>query len=168
MQGNTNLKLQGKIQIPITPKDPSPFKSVSSLWTTALPNALRIPEVQLPKIPTEEERHSYESSAMLINLLAARIKEWRKAIPKDAEAVIWAILANGMVIDVHRLVAQGHHGIVVEGTLLSPDDSPDASPCMVVAHQANLQLLCYVRQVPEPREPRVIGFGVADTDEPTA
>jgi len=137
---------------------------------TALPNALRIPEVkqfQLPKIPTQQERHSYESSATLINLLGARIKEWRKAIPKDAEAVILAILANGTVIDAHRLVAQGHHGIVIEETLFSPDDSPGASPCMVVT-QANLQLLCYVRQVPERREPRVTGFGVADADESTA
>src|SRR5262249_32994163 len=90
-------------------------------------------------------------------LLAARVKEWRKAIPKDAEPVILAILANGTVIDAHRVSPQGHHGVLIEGTLFSPDD---ASPCIVVAHQANLQLLCYIRKVLEPREPRVIGFGV--------
>jgi hypothetical protein len=152
-------------------KDPFPFKSVPNPWLTGLPNALRIPEVkpfQLPEIPNEEQRHSYESSARLIKLLAARINEWRKAIPKDAEPVILAILANGTVIDAHRLVPQGHHGIGIEGTLFSQDDSPNASPCMVVAHQANLQLLCYVRKVPKPRKPRVIGFGGADTDKSTA
>ncbi|PYK08412.1 MAG: hypothetical protein DME61_09930 [Verrucomicrobia bacterium] len=159
----------------MTSKDRSPFKSVPNPWTTGLPNALRIPEVKSvpspwtgrPK-PTQEEQHYYESSATLIKFLEARIKEWRKAIPKDAEAVVLGILANGTVIDAHHLVAQGHHGIVIEGVLFSPDDSSGASPCMVVAHQANLQLLCYVRQVPKPRRPRVIGFGVVDADESTA
>jgi hypothetical protein len=71
-------------------------------------------------------------------LLAARVKEWRKAIPKDAEPVILAILANDTVVDAHRISPQGHHGVLIEGTLFSPDDASGASPCIVVAHQANL------------------------------
>ena len=107
-----------------------------------LPNALRIPDIELPKISTEQERHVYESSLALIRRLAARIKAWKTAIPKDAEAVILAILANGTVIEARRLSSEGHHGIVIEGTLFSPEDATGAAPCMVLAHQANLQLLC--------------------------
>jgi hypothetical protein len=148
----------------VNPKSEPPFNLPHNTGLI-LPNALRIPEI---KIPTEQDRHGYESASTLIRLLAARIKEWRKAIPKDAEPVILAILANGTVVDAHRVSPQGHHGILIEGTLFSPGNASGGSPCMVVAHQANLQLLCYVRQVLEAREPRPIGFGVPGADDEKA
>ena len=51
-----------------------------------------------------------------------------------------------------RLIQDGHNGIIVEGTL-------NDSPCMVLAHQGTLQLLCYVEKMQEPEKDKiVIGF----------
>ena len=83
--------------------------------------------------------------------LAERIKLWRESLPEDQQPLIAAILSNGAAIDVHQVAAEGHNGIMVEGTL-------DGQPCMVVAHQSNLQLLCYIAKVQDEKDRRVIGF----------
>lgn len=117
-----------------------------------LDRAITMPRFELPRIPTEEEKHAYESSGTLIRRLAMTIRMWRQQIPKDAQPVILAILANGTPVRVSRLIQEGHNGIIVEGKVAD-------SQCLVLAHQATLQLLCYVEHMEKPEKERApIGF----------
>ena len=117
-----------------------------------LDKALPLPDFKLPPIPTPAEQHAYESAGTLIGKLAARIKCWQQQIPPDAQPVILAILTDGTSIRVSRLFQQGHNGILVEGKV-------GDAPCMVLAHQATLQLLCYVEHMEDPeKEIAPIGF----------
>lgn len=117
-----------------------------------LDRAMALPSLQLPPIPTVEEQNDYQSSGALIRRLAMTVKCWRVSIPAESQPVIIAVMANGAAIRVQKLIQEGHNGIIVEGQL-------DESPCMMLAHQATVQLLCYVERVEIPeqiREP--IGF----------
>ena len=124
-----------------------------------LDRALAMPRFEIPRMPTEEEKHAYESSGALIRRLAITINMWRGQVPKDAQPVILAILANGTPVRVSRLVQEGHNGIIVDGKV-------GDSPCLVLAHQATLQLLCYVEQMQKPEKERApIGFHYQGQEE---
>ena len=111
-----------------------------------------VPHFEIPRVKTEEEKHAYESSGLLIRRLAMTIRMWRQQIEKDAQPVILAMLANGTTVRVARLVQEGHSGIIVDGKV-------GDSPCLLLAHQATLQLLCYVERIEKPEEKRApIGF----------
>lgn len=128
------------------------LQGMNRLPNLNLERAIRMPEIHIPRMPTPEEQHAYESAGALIRRLAVRIRLWQTQIPKDAQPVILAILANGASIRVSRLIQDGHNGIIVEGTL-------NDSPCMVLAHQGTLQLLCYVEQMQKPEKEKIpIGF----------
>ena len=117
-----------------------------------LDRAVTMPRFEIPRMPTEEEKHAYASSGAMIRRLAMTIRMWRKQIPKDAQPVILAILANGTPVRVSRLIQEGHNGVIVEGEVAN-------SPCLVLAHQATLQLLCYVEHMEKPENKRApIGF----------
>ena len=124
-----------------------------------LKHAINIPKVQMPefqmqniKVPTVEERHEYESAGELIKRLAARIRLWQEQLEGNIQPVILAILTNGASIRVRRLEQDGHNGIIIEGTV-------DDKPCMILAHQQNLQLLCFVEEIKEPEQKKEpIGF----------
>jgi len=130
-------------------------KSFSSprLSSFNIKNAMQMPTIPaMPRMPTTEERHAFESAGELLRRLALRIKLWQRVMPKDSQPVILAIMANGTPIRVTKLIEEGHNGIIVEGKI-------DNSPCMMLAHQNTLQLLCYVEQMSEPeKEKAPIGF----------
>ena len=115
------------------------------------------PDVKPPKTDLEDlytahqEINDYRSAGELIRSLARTIKKWRQQMPKDAEPTIVAILNGGLQIQVSRLVQESFHGIRVEGTA-------GGNPCMVLAHQNNIELLCYVQKVKEEEPERRIGF----------
>jgi hypothetical protein len=121
------------------------------------------PDVKPPKTDLDDLYHSHEkindyrSSGELIRSLANTIKQWRKHMPKDAEPAIVAMLNGGLQVQVTRLVQESFHGIRIEGTA-------GGNPCMVLSHQSNIELLCYVQQVPEEEPERRIGF-VIDGEE---
>jgi len=122
----------------------NPFSKLVAQY--AIPN---ITPIHLPKIPSAAERNEYQSSSVLLQRLAETIAEWRKSLPEDEQPAIIAILSGGAQITVDRLSPEGFHGIRIEGRL-------DGTPCMLLSHQASVQLLSYV--VPKTIPPRPIGF----------
>lgn len=115
----------------------------------------------LPRIPTPEDKNNFQSAGVLLRRLAQSIGQWRSALPDNVQPAIIAILHGGVQIEVDRLAQESFHGIRIEGRLKD-------SPCMVLAHQGTIQLLCYVQQVQPPDHPRKsIGF-VIDGEESEA
>jgi hypothetical protein len=120
------------------------------------------PNIPKFNIPSPEERDAYQSAASLVDRMARRIDAWKTALPLDQQPAIIAVLPNGLSIRVSVLASDGHHGVVIQG------DSQNG-PCMLVAHQATLQLLCFVEQVDDEEQRRPIGFNTAwDTPDPEA
>ncbi|NVK22147.1 MAG: hypothetical protein HWD86_06485 [Kangiellaceae bacterium] len=115
------------------------------------------PDVKPPSLALDElnlaNQHvnDYRSAGGLIRSLANTIRAWRQHMPKDAEPAIVAILNGGLQINVTRLVQESFHGIRIEG-------HAGGNPCMVLTHQNNVELLCYVEKVPEEAPERKIGF----------
>ncbi|MBK8454901.1 MAG: hypothetical protein WAQ53_04245 [Thiofilum sp.] len=98
--------------------------------------------------------NNYQSSAVLMRRLAESIMEWRRQLPEGVQPAVMAILNGGLQIRVHRLAQESFHGIRIEGTL-------NGSPCMLLAHQATVQMLCYVEKIDQntpASKPRKIGF----------
>lgn len=137
-----------------------------SVSTITIPqHTYSIPRIALPKLPrmpTIEERHAYESSGALLSRLIVRVRAWRAKCPKDAQPVIWAVLPNGTVINVSSLGDEGHNGVVITGTLGEKEDE-----CMFLAHQSSLGLLCFIQKTREEKKRYRIGFSVAgkETEE---
>ena len=110
----------------------------------------RLPE--LPHIPTFEENNSFQSAAVLLRRLAKAVAKWRAQLPADVQPAILAILHGGIQLSVESLSQESFHGIRIEGRL-------EGSPCVVLAHQATVQLLCFVEPIAPPEHPRrPIGF----------
>ncbi len=117
--------------------------------TLALPKIVDISKI---KIPTEAEKHFYESSGALIKHLAERIEFWKKSIQENSQPVILVILSNGVKIRAENLTQQGHNGIIIEGTI-------EEHHCMILAHQATLQILCYIEKIKDKKQRKnPIGF----------
>jgi hypothetical protein len=98
--------------------------------------------------------NNYQSSAVLMRRLAESITEWRKQLPDQVQPAVLAILHGGLQIRVHRLAQESFHGIRIEGTM-------NGNPCMLLAHQATVQMLCYVEKIDtnqQEQKPRKIGF----------
>lgn len=123
------------------------------------PSSFGLPDLHQPridldlyKVPTPEERNHYQSAGALMKRLANAITEWRKQLPDSVQPAIVAILHGGVQIEVSTLAQESFHGIRVEGTV-------NTVPCIVLAHQSTVQLLCYVQPVNPPENPRrKIGF----------
>jgi len=108
--------------------------------------------VPLPNIPTVEGTNTFQSSGMLLRRLANAISRWRAQLAQDVQPAIIAILHGGIQIEVDCLAEESFHGIRIDGRL-------GGSPCVLLAHQATVQLLCYVQPVQPPEHPRrSIGF----------
>jgi len=119
---------------------------------------LIVPGYQIPKshavsLPQEAD----ESAGGMLRRLAQTILEWREELPEDAQPVITAIASGGVQIMVERMSQESHHGIRIEGMM-------NGNPCMLLAHQANLELLCYIEKVQEAEFRRKIGF-IIDGEE---
>lgn len=124
--------------------------------------SMPIPEpIRMPQLPTFEEDNHFQSSGVLLRRLADSITQWRSALPEDVQPAIIAILHGGIQIDVERLAQESFHGIRIEGRT-------QGSPCVVLSHQATVQLLCFVQPIQPPERPRrPIGF-VIDGEESQA
>ncbi|MDD5141335.1 MAG: hypothetical protein PHY43_13875 [Verrucomicrobiales bacterium] len=115
--------------------------------------AMNYPPIQHIRMPTNEERHKFESAGVMVSRLAARINHWKKQLPQNQQAVVLAVLANGACVNVKQLSQESHHGILIEGDI-------DGSPCLLLCHQDTLQILCYVEEVKKEEQRREIGFHV--------
>lgn len=113
--------------------------------------SFQIPNIPPVRVPNANELNSYQSSGALVKKLADSIIEWRKALPQDQQPVICAILSNGQSINVSCLSEESFHGVKIEGTF-------NGMPCMVLIHQASLQLFCYVEKIEKEKDRRKIGF----------
>src|SRR5258707_422941 len=56
--------------------------------------ALRMPDIHVPKFPTQEEMNEYQSAGVLMRRLADSIIQWRQQLPLNQQPAILAIL-NG-------------------------------------------------------------------------
>lgn len=130
----------------------NPFSKIVAHY--AIPQVL---PVKLPDIPSAAERNEYQSASVLLQRLADTLTAWRTSLPEDAQPAIIAILNGGAQIVVDRLSEESFHGIRIEGEM-------GGTPCMLLSHQASVQLLCYVVEKTVP--PRPIGF-VIDGRETT-
>ncbi len=117
------------------------------------------PGYQIPKghAPTPQEIQSGDSAGNMLRRLAQTIIEWREALPEDAQPVVTAIASGGVSVIVERMTQESHHGIRIEGNI-------NGNPCMLLVHQANLELLCYIEKVQEVEFRRKIGF-IIDGEE---
>lgn len=129
----------------------------SSLIIEALRDTEQLPKPPAPVPPAvlyaseQAMENSYQSAAVLMRQLADSIMDWRQQLPEDAQPAIMAILHGGMQIKVHRLSQESFHGIRIEGTL-------NNNPCMLLAHQSTVQMLCYVEKLAKGASRRKIGF----------
>lgn len=121
---------------------------------------MHFPEVEIyeppimPKITTFEETNHFQSAGVLLRRLADSIAQWRAQLPEDVQPAVLAMLHGGVQIDVETLAQESFHGIRIEGKL-------QGSQCVVLAHQATVQLLCFIQPVNPPEHPRrPIGFVV--------
>lgn len=128
-------------------------KSLSGAMDIMRP--IPMPKIEVPRIPTDRERNDYQSAAVLMRELAETITQWRTAVPEDTQPAILAILYGGIQIHVHSLQEVSFHGIRIEGTL-------NGAPCVMLAHQSTVQLLCYVQPITEEEPKRKIGFVIGD------
>lgn len=137
------------------------LSSRDSMKNFALPSMPIHETIRMPRIPTFEENNNFQSAGALLRRLAESITQWRSALPEEVQPAIVAILQGGIQIDVERLAQESFHGIRIEGTT-------QGSPCVVLAHQATVQLMCFVQPIQPPeRPPRRIGF-VIDGEESQA
>ena len=102
-----------------------------------------------PRNPLEENR--YRSAGELMRRLADTVTQWRAQVSADSQPAILAILHGEVQINVTLLAEESYHGIRIEGLI-------DGNPCMLLAHQSSVQLLCYVARVEPEETPRKIGF----------
>lgn len=137
------------------------LSSLNSMKDFALPSMQIHEPLRMPRIPTFEENNNFQSSGVLLRRLADSITQWRSALPKGVQPAVIAILHGGIQIDVELLAQESFHGIRIEGRM-------QGSPCVILAHQATVQLLCFVQQIQPPERPRrPIGF-VIDGEESQA
>ena len=121
---------------------------------------LEIPRIEPIRVPTQKELNTYQSAGVLVRRLAETVTQWRTQVPADSQPAVIAILQGGVQVSVSLLAEESFHGIRIEGTV-------DGSPCMVLTHQASVQLLCFVAKVENEELRRKIGF-VIDGQESLA
>lgn len=135
----------------------SPASADPDLVVEALQDTGQLPPPSLPVPPAilyaseQAAENSYQSAAELMRQLAESILAWRQQLPEGAQPAIMAILHGGLQIKVLRLTQESFHGIRIEGIL-------NKTPCMLLAHQATVQMLCFVERLPQGASSRKIGF----------
>ena len=127
-------------------------RSMPALGSVATP-LLDPSRFDMPEIPSLEERHSYESSKDLINSVVTTIRQWKKSQPITCEPAVMALLHGGIQIEVSSLTNVSFNGLRIEGSL-------GGRPCVLLAHQATVQLLCYPAESVQEQPRRKIGFVV--------
>ncbi|WP_374683220.1 hypothetical protein [Accumulibacter sp.] len=128
------------------------LRALADKQAMELPHIASLERNRLQKMPTPEETQQFQSAAVLLRQLAASIADWRQQLPNDFQPAIVALLNGGAQIEVESLAQETFHGIRITGTL-------NGTPCVVLAHQATVQLLCWAQPVEPPERPRrPIGF----------
>jgi hypothetical protein len=102
---------------------------------------------------TVEEHNQFQSAGVMLRRLAIAIGQWRRELPPNVQPGLLALLNGGVQMDVEGLSQESFHGIRIDGRV-------DGTPCVVLAHQATVQLLCIEQPVRPPELPRrrPIGF----------
>lgn len=137
-----------------------PMERIQEQLTSAMPSldGISLPLLdashwEMPDIPSLEERHSFESSKDLIQSLVVTIRQWKKSQSDACQPAVLALLHGGVQIEVSRLTNVSFHGLRIEGSL-------NGRPCVVLAHQATVQVLCYPAEPVKEQPRRKIGFVV--------
>ena len=129
------------------------FRKLSEL---AVPR-LELPDLSHLRVPSPREQNEYQSSGVMLKRLADTIQKWRLSLPKDHQPAVLAVLHGGVIVAVDSLAQESFHGIRVQGIY-------EAKPCMVLAHQASVQLLCFAQRIEKEEFRRKIGF-IIDGEE---
>jgi hypothetical protein len=108
-----------------------------------------------PLSADDQKRFQEQSAANLINRLSLRYESWSQELSEESQLVIYA-LVSGFNIRVESLTEESHDGIAIQGIL-----SLDNLPCLLLAHQSTLQLLCVAEPVTPEKPKRRIGFYVS-------
>ena len=124
-------------------------------WETAsypIPSmeALTTPGMYGVETLSPEQSHEFESAGALLDRLERSIREWREKLPSNAQPLIEAIVPGGWIV-VCEFVEQGHNGIAIRGKAGNRD-------CLLLVHQANLQLLCTIEKLDDEKKRTPIGF----------
>ena len=102
--------------------------------------------------PSPEEQNQYQSAGTLMRRLAETIADWRRQLPEGVQPALMAIVQGGPQIKIQSLAQEGFNGIRIDGFI-------GDSPCILLAHQATVQILCYIEEIQPPEKPkRSIGF----------
>ncbi len=131
----------------IQQRQPQDVEVFQNIHPDVAPPRMEIDQLNMANQATND----YRSSGELIRSLANTIRHWRKTTPADAQPAITAILSGGMQISVTRLAQESFHGIRIEGHV-------GGNPCMILSHQSNVQLLCYIEKIAEEVPEKKIGF----------
>jgi len=121
------------------------------------PPEFNLPHVLLPQPPSASEVNSYASAGVLIERLKQRYKLWSEQLPEDVQPALYAILVNGVTIKALSFEKEGHNGIAIYGEI---NGMPGT--CLVITHQAGLQIFCVAEKLEEKTERRTIGFITAE------
>ncbi len=116
-----------------------------------------LPKLTIPAQPTGS-LDEHQSAGILMRRLADTITQWRAQLPEDEEPAILAIMHGGVQINVERLAQESFNGIRIEGNI-------NGNPCMLLAHQATVQMLCFVKKVEKEEVKRRIGFIIEGKEE---
>lgn len=136
-----------KYQTIIQQRQPQEVDMFQNIHPDVEPPRLEVDEMNL----ANEKINDYRSAGDLIKSLANTIRLWRQQTPADAQPAITAILSGGLQINVTRLAQESFHGIRIEG-------HASGNPCMMLCHQSNIQLLCYIEKIAEEVPEKKIGF----------
>jgi hypothetical protein len=120
---------------------------------------LALPELRLPECTPAADscvgaqgNDRHQSAGDLMRRLAGTITQWRKELPQGVQPALLALAHGGVQISVTSLAQESFHGIRIDGHI-------NGAPCMLLAHQATVQILCYAEEIKPPEQPkRSIGF----------
>jgi hypothetical protein len=126
------------------------FKWDSDSYPIPSIEALSAPGIYDLDAPAHEHSHQFESAGALLDRLERTIKEWRAKLPSNAQPLIEAIVPGGWIV-VCEFVEQGFNGIAIRGKAGDRE-------CLLLVHQANLQLLCTIDKLDTEKPGTTIGF----------
>ena len=140
-------------------KPPTTYTDTQQILENQVIHKRPLPALQNPqKIPQHIADNEYRSAGAMMRRLADTIIQWREQLAEDEEPAILAVMHGGIQINVERLAQESFHGIRIEGNM-------NGSPCMLLAHQSTVQMLCFVKKVEEQAPKRRIGFIIDGEEE---
>lgn len=92
------------------------------------------------------------SAEAFVEALQISIDEWNKRTAPNEQIAVIAVLTSGHQVRVRQMRPASHDTVLLEGEL------GDASPWLLLAHQATLQIVCSVEAVEPEKKKYPIGF----------